>query len=69
MGAAGYILGMSAAFLCAPNSFIESESGKKWTDMVGAKSVAGARAVCATVALLAVAFFAVMVWAAATGKF
>lgn len=69
LGGAGYILGMSIAFLFAPTSFITGTSGKKWMDMVGTKSVGAARAVCAAVSLLAAGLFAVLVWAAATGNF
>ncbi len=69
LGGAGYILGMSLAFLFAPTSFITGESGKKWMEMVGTKSVGSARAVCATVALLAAGFFGVLAWAAATNNF
>jgi hypothetical protein len=69
LGGAGYVLGMSLAFLFAPSSFIVSESGKKWMDKVGTKSVATARIVCATVAIIASAFFGIMIWAALTGTF
>jgi hypothetical protein len=69
LGGAGYIFGMSLAFLFAPVSFITGESGKKWMDMVGTKSVVAARAVCAVVALLTAALFGILPWAAATGNF
>ena len=69
LGGAGYILGMSLAFLFAPTAFITSESGKKWMDMVGTKSIGAARAVCAAVALVAAGLFGVLVWATATGNF
>lgn len=69
LGGAGYVLGMSLAFLFAPTAFIESPSGTEWMDMVGTKSVMAARIVCATVATFASAFFGVLIWAAATGNF
>ena len=69
LGVAGYLLGMSLAFLFAPSSFLLSPAGKKWLDMVGTKTTGSARVICVIVALLAIGLFTLLIWAALSGNF
>ncbi|QDU95942.1 hypothetical protein Pla8534_37610 [Lignipirellula cremea] len=68
-GAAGWFLGFSFAFLCAPTSYLQSPSGQKWMELVGTNSISGARVVCAVLTMITVGFFGVLVWATITGQF
>jgi len=56
-GTIGFMVGMAFSFLFAPTKYLESESGRKWLEKVGTKTIPSARIVCAIIAALALALF------------
>lgn len=65
----GYMLGMALAVLFAPSTYLLSEEGKKWLDLVGVKSVGAARIVSLVFVLFGVALLTVLTLALLTDNF
>lgn len=65
----GYLLGMAVAVLFAPSSFLSSESGRRWLEMVGTKQIWTARVVAAIFTLFGLAFLTFLLLATLTNNF
>ena len=65
----GYMLGMAIAVLFSPSTYLLSEEGKKWLDLVGVKSVGAARIVSLIFVLFGLAFLALLTLALLTDNF
>lgn len=68
MPVGGYLMGMAAAVLFAPTSYLEGP-GKQWVEKIGTKSIKTARIVALVFTLIAMAFFGFLLAALLTNNF
>jgi len=54
--------GMCAAFLCLPPEFAETQTGKLWMELIGAKTLRGARTACCFALLFSATIMSMVGW-------